>query len=143
MDIKIGIGLLLVMFAAAFTWLHHAKKDCCSAPPVSMGESATLRLNGALNEGGQPKSVTETAPVAKPLDLTLPVDEYTDGSQSFDTSAGRYGVKDWFKKEGKPEPKLKLKSKIYLKEDASFEEGFSTYDDTVDGVEMGFEYKTP
>ncbi|CAA0089714.1 Uncharacterised protein [Zhongshania aliphaticivorans] len=79
------------------------------------------------------------------LDLSLPKDIHTNVEDWQEDEAGRYGVGEWFdKSDKKEEGRLKVKPKLRLKEGAEFskDSNISSYGESVDGAEMGFEYKT-
>ena len=142
---KSTIGIALLLLAAGLMWFYYQQQACCVAPleplPMTEGKSSP---GGTSNPPSQ-KQETKTAdgvPTAPPLDLRLPAD-YTEDATPFEPQTSRYGVERWFEEGDKPESKIKLKSKIYLKEDATLDKSFNAYDEKVDGVEMGFEYKTP
>lgn len=78
------------------------------------------------------------------LDLSLPSDLQGD-VQDWEEEKSRYGAEDWFEQTGQSEEqRLKIKTKLRMKEGAEFDRNssFSSYGDSVDGAEMGFEYKT-
>ena len=84
------------------------------------------------------------AQLATPLDLSLPASERPDIQDWNAQDKSRYGVDTWFEHEPSEESRLKLKTKLLIKEGAQFDKNtkFSGYSDSVDGAEMGFEYKT-
>ncbi|WP_373077954.1 hypothetical protein [Zhongshania sp.] len=57
--------------------------------------------------------------------------------------SGRYRTAEWFNAEGSKEnSRLKIKSKLLLKESRDGEASLSAYADAIGGAEIGFEYKT-
>ncbi|MAK44250.1 MAG: hypothetical protein CMN80_08890 [Spongiibacter sp.] len=148
---KSTIGIALLLLAAGLMWFYYQQQACCVAPleplPMTEGKSSP----GVTSNPPSQKQATKTAdgvPTAPPLDSAPPLDlrlptDYTEDATPFEPQTSRYGVERWFEEGDKPESKLKLKSKIYLKEDATLDKSFNAYDEKVDGVEMGFEYKTP
>jgi hypothetical protein len=91
-----------------------------------------------------PLPVEESVQNKPVLDLSLPKD--LDGDvQNFGEENSRYGVQDWFDQPSQSEEqRLKIKTKLRMKEGAEFDRNssFSSYGESVDGAEMGFEYKT-
>lgn len=89
--------------------------------------------------------VAETGVKKQPvLDLSLPGDLQGD-VQDWEEEKSRYGAEDWFEQTGQSEEqRLKIKTKLRMKEGAEFDRNssFSSYSESVDGAEMGFEYKT-
>jgi hypothetical protein len=144
MKSTVGIVLLLLL-AAGLMWFYYQQQACCVAAIESLPMTEGQSSPGVIANPPLQEEVTKTADgvsTAPPLDLRLPAD-YTEDATPFEPQTSRYGVERWFEEGDKPESKLKLKSKIYLKEDATLDKSFNAYDEKVDGVEMGFEYKTP
>ncbi len=94
----------------------------------------------SMPEGSSPRANAQGTAV--PLDLSLPSDVVADGGDPLPKSPSRYGVEGWFDAKPKGEERLKIKSKIHLKDDVSVESGLNNYDESIEGAEMGFEYKT-
>lgn len=91
---------------------------------------------------GKDVAAPDSAPV---LDLSLPAGAQGDVSDLSDSGKGRYGVGSWFDQSGRnEEQRFKMKTKLRLKKGAEFDKNsdISSYGDSVDGAEMGFEYKT-
>ena len=80
----------------------------------------------------------------KPLDLSLPSSEKLNTQDWNAQQESRYGVETWFEEGKSEERRLKLKTKLRIKEGAEFDKNsnLGSYGDSVDGAEMGFEYKT-
>lgn len=136
---------------------------CLSTVLVSCGERAEDKsisvspepehhdsLPPAIAENNKQKKSTDSPPAEvgikkQPvLDLSLPSDLHGD-VQDWEEEKGRYGAEDWFEQTGQSEEqRLKIKTKLRMKEGAEFDRNnsFSSYGDSVDGAEMGFEYKT-
>lgn len=154
---------------AAVSYRTIALRDCCqplsmepvygagegsAAPgaaieslPVEAVELLTPQDTAASGGGGSAESLagaeTHYGGARPPLDLSLPEGDQAGDVTAFEQGGDRYGVGQWFERPEAKEDKLKLKSKIHLKEGANFENGLEAYDESVDGLEMGFEYKTP
>ncbi|MBW2939268.1 hypothetical protein KXJ70_00650 [Zhongshania sp. CAU 1632] len=90
-----------------------------------------------------PASVTSSQEL-KPLDLSLPSSEKLNTQDWNTQQESRYGVETWFEENKSEERRLKLKTKLRIKEGAEFDKNskLDAYGDSVDGAEMGFEYKT-
>ncbi|MEX1665782.1 hypothetical protein [Zhongshania arctica] len=98
----------------------------------------------AEQEGSKPKGATPPeSPQA--LDLSLPAGVHGDVPDMSGSEKGRYGVEAWFdQSETDEEPRFKMKTKLRMKEGTEFDKNsdISSYGQSVDGAEMGFEYKT-
>jgi len=130
-------GLILVFAIALIA--------CQSREPRAskvVGPEAAKLAN--LAEPVVPVSEPVSAPKQVKLDLRLPQDAVVITAEAWnDGGRGRYGVKDWFgSDQGREASRLKLKSKLLLKENAMKEKTVSGYADSVAGAEVGFEYKT-
>lgn len=83
----------------------------------------------------------ETAVAKPPLDLTYSADE-VDVRDISEDELSRYQVDNWFEEKKGSDKKLSVKPKIRLKEDATLDQTMNNYRDSLDGAEMGVEYKT-
>ncbi|CAA0078930.1 hypothetical protein [Zhongshania aliphaticivorans] len=100
--------------------------------------------NAIENTSPEARTVEESVQNQPVLDLSLPSD-LQDDVQNWGEEKSRYGVEAWFEQSGQSEEqRLKIKTKLRMKEGAEFDRNsnFSSYGDSVDGAEMGFEYKT-
>lgn len=107
------------------------------------GRAAEMPSTPPITESTSP--VSASAPNAAVLDLSLPADTGGKVQDWGDDGKGRYGVSTWFDQSKQTdEQRLKLKTKLRMKEGAEFDKNsdLSSYGDSVDGAEMGFEYKT-
>ncbi len=102
-----------------------------------------LPLNPTPSEGKSAGSDTPSTP-RKELDLSLSEDKPESPSDYFSdsNSTRRYQLDDVFEKSKDEEKRLKFKSKLHVKEGATMEQAMDNYSDSIDGAEMGFEYKT-
>jgi hypothetical protein len=105
---------------------------------VMPAELVVDRVNAKLKQQTSPTKSSEP-PV--PLDLSLPAAESKDVEGWQGEQQGRYGVKAWFAKKQGEEDRLKMKTKVILKADATMEKAMNDYAESVDGAEVGFEYK--
>ena len=137
------------------------------AVSTACGEKAEKNINEVVVEfepaeageiGGRDAEMPSTSPIAEVtsvisvpapnvevLDLSLPADAGGKVQDWGDDGKGRYGVSTWFDQSKQAdEQRLKLKTKLRMKEGAEFDKNsdLSGYGDSVDGAEMGFEYKT-
>lgn len=83
----------------------------------------------------------ETAVPVPPLDLSYSGNEVEVRDISED-ELSRHQVDDWFEEKKDRDKKLSVKPKIRLKEDATLDQTMNNYRDSLDGAEMGVEYKT-
>lgn len=133
----------------------------CGEKPVAVTELASdqnVSVSGSVDESKEvsigkvddtkESSAQLSAPEPtrdKELDLSLPSDMTADAKDWEEVEKGRYGVESWFEQSGQSEDKrLKLKTKLRMKDGAEFDKSsnLSNYGDSVDGAEVGFEYKT-
>ncbi len=113
-------------------------------PQASKVAGAATTKPANLAESVVSVSELVSAPKQAKLDLRLPQDAVVITAEVWnDGGRDRYGVKDWFgSDQGREASRLKLKSKLLLKENAMTEKTVSSYADSVAGAEVGFEYKT-
>ncbi len=135
----------------AWHWLEYSRQECCAAPLAVAEEDIAVESKPEADEAG---AATVTSPRAEaeapvpggvqqaPLDLSLPPEAVVSEDFPGDEATERYGVGQWFEGKPKEESRLKFKSKIHLKEEAGLESGLDNYDKSIEGAEMGFEYKT-
>ncbi|NKI17961.1 hypothetical protein HCU74_11140 [Spongiibacter sp. KMU-166] len=93
------------------------------------------------NSAPAPRQSPSPTPT-KPLDLSL-ADDQPGGEDFANTDDGRrYQLDNLFDKSSEEEKRLKFKSKLRVKEGATLDQAMDNYSDSIDGAEMGFEYKT-
>jgi hypothetical protein len=109
--------------------------------PVVKVMSAELVVDRVTAKPTQQASLTKLSEPPVPLDLSLPAAESRGLDGWRGEQQGRYGVKAWFAKKQGEEARLKMKTKVILKEDATMEKAMNNYAESVDGAEVGFEYK--
>lgn len=111
-----------------------------SVNTASVVDSAMPAEQSASKTGGA------TAPSSsQALDLSLPAGVHGDVPDMISSGKGRYGVEAWFDQSSRHEERrFKMKTKLLMKEGAEFDKNsdISSYRKSVDGAEMGFEYKT-
>jgi hypothetical protein len=89
--------------------------------------------------------VAAASDISPTLDLSLPVGVRGDVPDLSSPDKDRYGVEAWFEEsEANEGQRFKMKAKLRVKEGAEFDKNsdVSSFGDSVDGAEMGFEYKT-
>jgi hypothetical protein len=114
--------------------------DMSSVNTAGVAESAMLDEQVASEA-----KVAAASDISPALDLSLPVGVYGDVPDLSSTDKDRYGVEAWFEQSGANEgQRFKMKAKLRVKEGAEFDKNsdVSSFGDSVDGAEMGFEYKT-
>jgi hypothetical protein len=92
------------------------------------------------SESSAPESKSEVT-----LDLSVPRESQSEVRDWQSDEGGRYGVESWFdQKSNEDDKRLTLKTKLRMKDGVEFDKNsnLSNYGDSVDGAEMGFEYKT-
>jgi hypothetical protein len=109
--------------------------------PVVNVMSAELVVDRVTTKPKQRVSLTKPSESPIPLDLSLPPAESKDLDGWQGEQHGRYGVKAWFAKKQDEEARLKIKTKVILKKDATMEKAMNNYAKSVDGAEVGFEYE--
>jgi hypothetical protein len=114
--------------------------DVSSVNTASVVESAMPTEQKASKvKGARPPESPEV------LDLSLPAGMHGDVPDLSSSGKGRYGVEAWFDQSGTDEgQRFKMKTKLRIKEGAQFDKNsdIGSYGDSVDGAELGFEYKT-
>jgi hypothetical protein len=134
MRLVVIVGLCHVLTAC------QARESVQSVMPVA-GKQIVEKVVLAEESPSPRGSAVVPIPV---LDLSLPratgtviQDIWDDGARS------RYRVGEWFNTDARREDaRLKLKSKLLLKEATESAYSFSSFADSVNGAEVGFEYKT-
>lgn len=116
------------------------------APDVSAVNTGSVVESEMPTEQEASKAKGAT-PLKSPqvLDLSLPADMHGEVPDLSSSGEGRYGVEAWFDQSGTDEePRFKMKTKLRMKEGTEFDKNsdISSYGQSVDGAEMGFEYKT-
>lgn len=112
------------------------------AEEVSVGEEANAVEPPASASRLPP--TTPPPPEQRELDLSVPQDDPESAEKYFSGNVDerRYQLDDVFEKSKEEEKRLKFKSKLHVKEGATMEQAMDNYADSIDGAEMGFEYKT-
>jgi hypothetical protein len=107
------------------------------------GKSSTSESSVELSVDKPAQSGMAIASQVQTLNLSLPpMPVNSDGTEWLDDKP-YYQVAEWFKGSSKAvESRLKIKSKLLLKEQSEFKGSVSAYAENVSGAEVGFEYKT-
>jgi hypothetical protein len=135
MRLVVIVGLCHVLTAC------QARESVQSVMPVA-GKQIVEKVAVLAEESPSPRgSAVVPIPV---LDLSLPRATGTVIQGIWDDGArSRYRVGEWFNTDARREDaRLKLKSKLLLKEATESAYSFSSFADSVNGAEVGFEYKT-
>ncbi|WP_373088579.1 hypothetical protein [Zhongshania sp.] len=127
--------------------LCHVLTACQAREPVqSVVPLARKQIveEGAVLAKESPSPRGSAAVPIPVLDLSLPRAAGTVIQDSWgDGARNRYRVGEWFNAGARrEEARLKVKSKLLIKEAAVSEYSFSSFADSVNGAEVGFEYKT-
>ncbi|WP_232787515.1 hypothetical protein [Spongiibacter nanhainus] len=105
------------------------------------GERATSTPPAASSLSND-KAESELSSTPPSLDLSYSEDDI-DVRDLSEEEVSRYQMEGWFESQNGGDKKLSVKPKIRLKEDATLEQTMGNYRDSLDGAEMGIEYKTP
>ncbi|MBB5188431.1 hypothetical protein HNQ57_002713 [Zhongshania antarctica] len=135
MRLVVIVGLCHVLMAC------QAREPALSGMPVER-EQVVQKM--VVLEEKSPSSIASAAAPLQTLDLSLPrVPDVGVQDVWDDVTRSRYGVGGWFNASaGREDARLKVKSKLLLKEAVESEYSFSSFADSVSGAEVGFEYKT-
>ena len=101
--------------------------------------SSSPQSVSSLSNGEAEPELSSTPPS---LDLRYSEDDI-DVRDFSEEEVSRHQMEGWFESQNGGDKKLSVKPKIRLKEDATLEQTMGNYRDSLDGAEMGIEYKTP
>lgn len=110
-----------------------------TVPPV---ESSAAQEKAFVGESGSSDAaVIKEKPAAEPLDLSLPADYQDDGVRDLsEEEQSRFQTDDYFKKSD-DEKRVKVHSKVYVKDGTTLDSARQDYRESLEGGEVGVEYQ--
>lgn len=134
-----------IVMAAACVALSACDDQAPTPAPVDSQSTSAEQAQATSSVQDSPKAVKEdsanAASVPPSLDLSYSEDDI-DMRDLSEEELSRYQTGEWFESQKNGDKKLSVKPKIRLKDDATLEQTMDNYRDSLDGAEMGIEYKT-
>lgn len=134
-----------IVMAAACVALSACDDQAPTPAPVDNQSTSAEQAQATPSVQDTPKTVKEDsaneASVPPSLDLSYSEDDI-DMRDLSEEELSRYQTGEWFESQKNGDKKLSVKPKIRLKDDATLEQTMDNYRDSLDGAEMGIEYKT-
>lgn len=137
----IAAAIVSVMLVACEDEASSQAEGVGPSSSEQQGERATSTPQAAYSVSND-KAESELPSTPPSLDLSYSEDDI-DVRDLSEEEISRYQVEGWFEAQNGGDKKLSVKPKIRLKEDATLEQTMGNYRDSLDGAEMGIEYKTP